>query len=144
MSTLSRTATAKLAAEIAANAPTPEWDSVPELKRWKEPIALKGGEKKTLTFDQLVTKYKDIDAEIKYREGIKDTIKTAIEAAMLLSEQEKVSCEGYGVSLVTREGSKKIVAEKLLANGVSPDVIAKSIEVGKSSTYVSIRPEKEK
>jgi hypothetical protein len=142
MTQLSKSAQTKLAAEIAANAPTPEWDSIPELKKWKETIALKGGEKKSMSFDQLVVKYKDIDAEIKYREGIKDAIKTALEAAMLMSEQEKVTCEGYGVSLVTREGNKKIVAEKLLANGVSPDVIAKSIEVGKSSTYVSIRPEK--
>lgn len=139
MASLSRAAQTKLAAEIAANAPTPEWDSIPELRKWKESITLKGGEKKTLTFDQLVTRYKDIDAEIKYRESIKDEIKTALEAAMLVSEQEKVLCEGYGVSLVTREGSKKISPEKLLAAGVGADTIAKCVEVGKSSTYVSIK-----
>ena len=68
----------------------------------------------------------------------------AIEAAMLMSEQEKIVCEGYGVSLVTREGNRKIVAERLLENGVGADVIAKCTEIGKSSTYVSIKTLKEK
>ena len=141
MTGLSKSAQAKLAAEIANNRPTPEWDSIPELKKWKEELSFKGKDVR-MSFDELVTKYKDIDSEIKFRESLKDSLKVAIEAAMLMSEQEKVACEGYNVSLVTREGNKKISAERLLGAGVSADTIARCTEQGKSSTYVSIKAAK--
>lgn len=138
----SRTATARLAAEIEANRPIPEWDSVPELKKWREDITLKG-EKKKLSFDQMVAKYKDLDAEIKYREAIKKELKTAIESGMIMADIEKVACEGYRVQFIEKEGSKKIDANKLLENGVSADVIAKSTVTGSGSVYIDIRAIKE-
>jgi len=104
MTQLSRTAQAKLAAEIAATAPAKEWDSVPELKKWREQIMLKNGERKSMSFDDLVLKYKDIDAEIKYREGILGEIKTSLTAAMLVSGETEVMCENYPVQYVTRKG----------------------------------------
>jgi hypothetical protein len=140
--TLSRSQQAKLASEIEANRPTPEWDSVSELKKWKHQMTIKG-EKKTLTFDQLVTKYKDLSAEIDFRKKIADEIKEAIEAAVLVSGEERVTCEGYAVTLVTRSGSRKIVPERLLELGVPASTIAAATEVGKESQYVSIKTAKE-
>ena len=145
MAQLSRTQTAKLAAEIAATAPAKEWDQVPELKKWKEQIMLKGGERKSMNFADLVTKYKDIDAEIKYREGILADIKTSLTAAMLLSGETEVVCENYPVQYVTRKGSRKIVPEKLLELGVSADTIAKATVIGEESNFVTIgKPKKDK
>jgi hypothetical protein len=138
----SRAATARLAAEIESNRPIPEWDSVPELKKWREDITLKG-EKKKLSFDQMVSKYKDIDAEIKYREAIKKELKSAIENGLIMADIEKVSCEGYRVQFIEKEGSKKIDANKLLEAGVSADVIAKATVQGAGSVYVDIRAIKE-
>jgi hypothetical protein len=144
MSSLSRTAQAKLAQEIQAAAPAPEWDSIPELKKWKETITLKGGDKKSLNFHELVSKSLDLKAEIEYREKVRKDIQIALEAAMLISEQTTVMCEGYPVNLVTRKGSLKLSKEKLLSNGVSPDVIAASMEVGEPATFVQIgKPKKE-
>lgn len=140
--TLSRTATAKLAAEIEANRPVPEWDTIDELRKWKEEVTLKG-EKKKLSFDQLVTKYKDVDAEIKYREGIKKDLKVAIEAGLLLADVDKVACEGYKVQFINKDGSKKIEANKLLELGVSADVIAKATVQSAGSSYIDIRAMKE-
>ena len=148
MATLSRTAQAKLAAEIQSSLPSPEWDSIAELKKWKEKLTIKGKDE-TLTFDKMVAKYKDLDAEIKFREKAKETIKESIQAALLVAQAENdqldnVLCEGYSVSLVTRQGSKKIVPEKLLEQGVSIQQITAATEIGPSSQYVSIRAVKDK
>ena len=140
---LSRTATAKLAAEIEANRPVPEWDTVAELKRWREEITLKNGEKKKMSFDELVVKYKDVDAEIKYREGIKKEIKVAIEAGLLLADIEKVACEGYKIQVITKDGSRKVDSQKLLELGVSADTIAKATVQSAGSSYIDIRAMKE-
>ena len=140
--TLSRTQQAKLAAEILATQPTPDWDSVAELKKWRSTIELKG-EKKTLKFDDLVNKYKDVDAEISYREKIKDALKMEIQAAILVADIQKVSCEGYSVSLVERKGSRKIMPEKLLEAGVTAMQIAQATEIGPSSQYIQIRAAKD-
>ena len=139
---MNRTQTAQLAKEIEANRPAPEWSDVPELKKFKHTITLRG-DKKTLTFDQLVTRYKDLDAEISYREKLKDELKEALQAAVIISEEDRVTCEGYMIQMVKRSGSKKIVPEKLLEQGVSADVIARATEVGKESQYISIRAVKE-
>jgi hypothetical protein len=138
----SRAATARLAAEIEANRPIPEWDSVPELKKWREEITLKG-EKKKLTFDQMITKYKDVDAEIKYREAIKKELKTAIESGMIMADIDNCMCEGYKVAFIEKAGSKKIEANKLLELGVSADTIAKATVTGSPVVYVDIRQIKE-
>jgi hypothetical protein len=139
----SRAATARLALEIEANRPIPEWDSVPELKKWKETIALKNGEKKNLDFHDLVMKSLDLKAEIEYREKIRKDIQTALEAAMLLADMESVICDNYPVNYVTRAGSRKIIPEKLLENGVPATVIAACTETSKDSHFVQIgRPKK--
>jgi hypothetical protein len=140
---MNRAQMATLASEIEQSRPIPEWDAVPELKRFKQEIAGKDGSKKKLTFDALVVAYKSLDQEIKFREGKKAELKESIEAAMLVCGEEKVLAEGYRIALITKQGSKKISAEKLLTNGVSADVIAKSMDVGKESTYVDIRRAKE-
>jgi hypothetical protein len=145
MNNLSRAAAAKLAAtaaEIEANRPVPEWDSIPELRKWKEEVVIKG-EKKRLTFDEMVVKYKDLDAEIKFRENIKKEIKLTIEAGLLLADVQKCMCEGYRVQVIEKEGAKKIDANKLLDLGVDADVIAAATVQGKSSSYVDIRSVKE-
>jgi hypothetical protein len=143
MAQLSRTQTAKLAAEIAATAPAKEWDQVPELKKWKEQIMLKGGERKSMNFADLVTKYKDIDAEIKYREGILADIKTSLTAAMLLSGETEVVCENYPIQVIERRGNRRLIPEKLLEHGVSAQTIAACTVEGASSTFVQVgKPKK--
>lgn len=144
MNSLSRTQQAALAKEIEANRPTPEWDSVPELKKWRERIKQKDGKERSMSFGEMVTLDLDLKAEQEHRQKIRDDIKAALEAAMLVADQQKLMCEGYPVNLVTRTGSRKIVAEKLLTLGVTPDVIARATEVGKESTFVQIgKPKKE-
>jgi hypothetical protein len=139
---MTRAQLATLANEIEQSRPTPEWDSVPELRKFKQEIETKDGKKK-LSFDSLVVSYKMIDSEIKFREGKKAALKEAIEAAMLMSDEKAVTAEGYRVSLVTKQGAKKISAEKLLSAGVSAMTIAAATECGKESTYVDIRKAKE-
>jgi hypothetical protein len=140
---MNRAQMATLANEIERARPTPEWETVAELKKFKQPVELKDGSKKVLKFDELVVAYKTLDAEIKFREAKKSLIKEALETAMLVSGEEKVMAEGYRVSLITKQGAKKISAEKLLGAGVSAMVIAASTEQGKESTYVDIRKAKE-
>jgi hypothetical protein len=138
MTQLSRTAQAKLAAEIQAAAPAKEWDQIAELRKWKESITLKGGEKKSMNFRELVEKSLDLKSEIEYREKIRKEIQIALEAAMLIADEKVVVCEGYPVNLVTRAGSRKIVPEKLLELGVSADTIAKATVISDGSTFVQI------
>lgn len=140
---MSRAALATLASEIEQSRPTPEWDSISELKRFRQEVSMKDGSKKKFTFDQLVVRYKEISAEIDFREKLKAEVKEAVEAAILLSGEEKVLAEGYRVSLVHKAGSKKISAEKLLSAGVSAMTIAAATEQGRESTYVDIRKAKE-
>src|SRR5271166_2723835 len=121
----SRAAQSRLAvaaAEIEANRPVPEWDSIPELRKWQEEINIKG-EKKRLKFDQMVVRYKELSAEIEFRERIKKDIKLTIEAGLLLADVQKVSCEGYRVQVIEKEGSKRIDANKLMDLGVKADII---------------------
>ena len=142
MTNLSRSAQAKLASEIEANRPIPEWSTIPELKKWREDITLKGKDKK-MSFDEMVVAYKDLSAEIEFREKSKKELKTNIEAALLVADVQKVACEGYRVQIIEKEGAKKIDANKLLDLGVSADVIAKATVQGKASSYADIRPMKE-
>lgn len=139
---MSRAATAQLAKEIEAQRPTPEWDSIPELKKWKQKIKIKGKDE-LLTFDQMVCKYKDLDAEIEFRKEQMTAIKESIESAVLVSGEDKILCEGYRVNRITKQGSKKLSTEKLLEHGVSAMTIAACTEVGKEISYVQINKVKE-
>jgi hypothetical protein len=137
MMMMSRAALATLVSEIEQSRPTPEWDST-DLKKFKTQIELKTGEKKTLRFDELVILHKTLKNEIDFRETRIREIKDALETAMLVADEKAVVCEGYPVSYITKKGSRKIVAEKLLSNGVSADVIARATEIGPDSNYVLI------
>ena len=146
MTGLSRAAQAKLAAtaaEIEANRPVPEWDSVPELKKWKEEVEFKGKRVK-LSFDEMVVEYKELSAEIDFRDKVRKELKLTIEAGLLLADVQKVLCEGYRVQIIEKEGSKKIDANKLLEMGVEADTIAAATVQSKGSSYVDIRAAKEK
>jgi len=141
MASLSRTQQAKLAEEIQSTLPPAEWDQVADLKSWREEIEIKG-KKKKLTFDEMVNLDRDLTGEIEYREGIRKQLRDSIKAAMAVADTEKVLCEGYNVAIVTREGSRKIVPEKLVELGVSPTTIAQATEIGPSSSFVNIRAAK--
>lgn len=135
---MTRAQTAALAQEIQQALPVPEWDSVSELKKFRSPIELKGGEKKNLKFDELVVLYKNIDGEIKFREKRLKEIKEALTAAMDISGEEHVTCEGYPIDVVVKSGSKKISAEKLLSKGVSAFTIAECTLQGDEIRYVQV------
>lgn|ERR1700690_2194478 len=142
----SRAAAAKLAsvaAEIEANRPVPEWDTVPELRKWKEEVEVKGKCVK-LSFDEMVVKYKELSSEIEFREKAKKELKLTIEAGLIMADTQKVMCEGYRVQIIEKEGSKKIDANKLLELGVEADTIAAATVQAKSSSYVDIRSAKDK
>lgn len=138
MMSLSKAATAKLAQEIEAQKPAPEWDQVPELRKWKQEVEVKG-KKRAMTFDQMVSEYKDIDAEIKFRETSKKNLKEAIESAVVVSGEDRIECQGYHVIKIEKAGARKIDSQKLLELGVDAMTIAKATVVGKSVVYVDIR-----
>jgi hypothetical protein len=141
---MSRSAMATLAQEIESVRPAPEWDTVAELKSYRHEMVNKDGKKVKLGFEELVVKYKDIDAEIKFREAKKKDLKSAIEAAMVMAGEEEVECSGYPVQMITKKGSKRIVPEKLLEHGVSAMTIAQCTEIGESVQYVQIgKPRKD-
>lgn len=142
-SSMSRTQAAKLANEIEANRPIQAWDTNSELKKFKAKIQIKSGDTKTMNFEDMVTKYKDLSAEIEYRESIQRQLKEQIETAVLVSGEDAVSCSGYKVQRITKQGAKKLNQEKLLLKGVSALVIAECTDVGKESSYVSITKIKE-
>jgi len=139
MTSLSRTAQAKLAEEIAANRPAPEWDSVPELspRKWKEPVALKDGEKR-LNFGEMAELSLKLKGEIEYREKVRKQIQLHLEAAMLIADLKEVMYEGHPVQYITRQGSRKLSDKKLMENGVTPDQIAASYEIGDPVSFVQI------
>lgn len=142
-SSLSKSQAAKLAQEIEANKPIAEWDSVPELKKWREEVVYKNGDKKKLTFDEMVCEYKKLSAEVEYRQRIMKDIKVAVEAGLLVSGEDALSCEGYKIQRIEKQGQKKVDEYKLLEHGVSAKVIAECTVIGKSSSYVDIRRMKE-
>jgi hypothetical protein len=133
---------AQLAAEMNA-AIVPDWQSVLELIEYRGEVTV-GSKKRTLTFGEIVTQYKDLDAQIEALETRKKDFKASIQAAVLMSGREKVSAEGYRMTMIKKAGTKKIVPEKLLKHGVSAEVIAACTEIGKGSEYLDIRAEKSK
>ncbi|HXN71590.1 MAG TPA: hypothetical protein VN861_03440 [Candidatus Acidoferrales bacterium] len=137
MTALARAQMARLAAEIEQSMPVKEWDSIPELKRFKQRIKLKDGEK-LLTFDQMVDKVTDIQNEIKFRNGILKELKEALVTALDVAGEEHVTCIGYPVNIVEKKGSRRVDAKKLLEKGVSAMVIAECMKTGKGSRYVQV------
>lgn len=142
---MNRAQLATLANEIESARPVPEWDTVAELKKFTHSITAKDGAKKKLTFDQMVVAYKTYDAEVKFRTAKMADIKEGLEAAMLLADIDECQCEGYPVQRITKQGSRKISAERLLGAGVSSEVIARCTEIGPEVSYVQVgRPKKDR
>jgi len=143
---LTKSQRTQLAAELAAAAPAPDWESVAELspKKFREEVDLKDG-KKRLNFGEMVELSLKLKSEIEYRERIRKDIQTHLAGGLLLADKTEVMYENYPVQYVTRSGSRKLSAEKLMANGVKPDTIAASYEIGEESSFVLIgKPKKER
>jgi hypothetical protein len=155
----------KLAAEYqqSANSAVVDWATVPELSEYSytpEPTSSFDSDSdsgstgtgtgkstkvaKVMYFDQLVEEYGRLGDEISFRESRQKELKDALTAAILMSGKEKVSCEGYKLGMVEKKGSKKILPELLISQGVTPDQIAKATTVSAASSYLDIRKYKEK
>jgi len=124
----------------------PEWTEIEELTEIKIDVPKMHAEDRArkLSFLKSVELYKQLDAEIEEREKLKKILKEQLQAAMIVSGKDKVRCGDYMPTMVNKAGTKKIVPELLLAQGVDAMVIAKATEVGKSSTYLMINPIKDK
>lgn len=138
----------KLAAEYeqSANSAVTDWSTIPELVDYSYTLTQTSvsAPAKTLYFDQLVAEYGELKAQIEIREARQDELKSAIQAAVMISGKEKVGCVGYRLNMIHKAGSKKILPELLISQGVTPDQIAKATKVGGASDYLDIRAIKEK
>lgn len=141
-SSLSAAERIKLARELEQSRPLAEWDSIPALKKWKEEIVVRG-KKEKYSYNELVIEYARLGKEIDDREGLRKEIKTAIEAGLLVSGEEKLACSGFKIQIVERKGSKRVDEMKLLEHGVSRKIIADCTIIGKSSQFIDIRAIKE-
>ena len=133
---------AKLANELEnLNQPVLDWSIVAELAAVAYEIPNPKPESKPihLNYGQCVDLYKALDKEIKERQARMDELKQVLQAALMVSGQKKVKAGDHFCQMIEKAGSRKIVAEKLLAKGVSAQIIAESTEVGKGSTYLQIR-----
>jgi hypothetical protein len=133
---------AKLTKEIAElNPAVPDWTTVDELATVAYEIPNPKPESKPIRMDygQCVDMYKALDKEIKERQTAMEALREVLQAALMVSGQKKVRAGDHFCQMVEKAGSKKVVVEKLLANGVSAEIIAKSTEIGKASLYLQIR-----
>lgn len=145
MTALSKSQQAKLAAELVDKGPAPEWDTIPEIKKWKEKIITpKDKNGKVMTFYDMVIRERELAAEIEFRKNQLDPIKQSLLAAMLVADTDKVGCEGYNVCKVSKSGSKKVSVEKLMRAGVDADTIAACTEQGAGNEYVQVKVAKDK
>ena len=134
---------AKLTKEIAElNPAVPDWSTVDELAAVAYEIPNPKPESKPIKLDygQCVAMVADIDAKIEALQKQKEPVRAAIQAALMVSGKKKVKAGSHVCQMIEKAGSRKIVAEKLLAKGVSAQIIAESTEVGKASLYLQIRP----
>jgi uroporphyrinogen-III synthase len=107
----------------------PEWNTYQDLRK--------------LDFGELCEKRQRLADEIKFREEKKKELDEEITAALAVAGVEKCAWEGRNVQIVHKAGSRRIVAEKLLENGVPADVIADSTVEGNPSSYLLIGKPKE-
>jgi hypothetical protein len=146
---------AELAAEITKNveATAVEWAGVPELLEFTTTIPTpqySAEHEKVImvdhiyTFDALVDEYAQIKADMEKLDVRTKLLREAMQTGLMLSGKDKVLCHGPRAAIVTKAGSKKIVPEKLVKLGVSPEVIAEATEIGKPSTYFEVREVKGK
>ena len=133
---------AKLTKEISElNPAVPDWSAVDELAAvaYEMPNPRPESAPIRLDYGQCVDLYKTLDREIKERQTRMDELKLVLQAALMVSGQKKVKAGDHFCQMVEKAGSRKIVAEKLLAHGVSAQTIAESTEISKGSTYMQIR-----
>jgi hypothetical protein len=141
---------AKLAAEYesSANNAVTDWATVPELVDFEYALDTHsdtvGKSVKVLHFDDLVAEYSRLKEEIEFRKEKQDELKAALEAAVLMGGKEKVSCGGYRLAIISKVGSKKIMPEKLIAQGVSVETIVNATVVSAGSQYLDCRRIKDK
>jgi hypothetical protein len=142
--------TAKLTAEMEhlqlGDDAAPDWTTLPDLLEMQYELdnPLPEAAPIRMNYGQCVVMYKALDKEIKEREVRMKDIKTHLQAALMVSGTKKVRAGEYAVQLIDKAGARKIVAEKLMARGVTPQVIAESTEIGKGSQYLDIRSAGEK
>jgi hypothetical protein len=127
----------KIAADYENAKPVPVWSDLDDLTDTRVEVVVEG-KKKSLNFEKAVELYKELDGKVEVLEKLKKEIKDGLQPALLVAGVEKVMAAGRPVTLVTKKGSKKIVVEKLMEQGVSPIVIAKATEIGKDSQYLMI------
>lgn len=139
----------KLTAELEQlnqlSQPAPDWTGVDELIQFQYEIAnpLPESAPIQLNYAQCVAMYKSLDRECKERKERMEDIRVNLQAALLLSGVKKVMAVGIPCQIVEKAGNKKISAAKLMAKGVSAQIIAESTEVGKGSNYLLIGAAKE-
>lgn len=140
------TETAKLTAELEQLQPVPDWSTVDELAAvvYEIPNPRPESAPIKLNYGECVEAYKALDHEIKERQAKQEKLRETLQAALMVSGQKKVKAGDYVCQMIEKAGSKKIVAEKLLAKGVQASVIAECTEIGKGSTFMMIRSVGEK
>lgn len=133
---------AKVAADIAANkakanAPKPDkstvFDSLNIVPDWDASQELK-----QLRFGDTVESYLRLKATKEECEAKMKALTVDIQAALTVAGLEKVRYEDRPVQIVNSNTGSKVVPEKLLAKGVSADLIAECTEPGKPYSYVLV------
>ena len=77
-------------------------------------------------------------AEVAPYEAQKKAIGAEIQALLLAAGEKSVTVGDLRATFVESAGRKTLSQDRLLANGVSPDVIAASYEIGKPSSSVRV------
>ena len=140
--------TAKLTAELEQlnqlSQPVPDWSTISDLHTLQYEVPNPRAESAPiqLNYGQCVELYKALDKEVKDRQERMKDIRENLQATLMLSGVKKVMAAGYPCQMVEKAGSKKVSPEKLMARGVSAQIIAESTEVSKGSTYLLIGSEK--
>lgn len=149
-STINAINTAALAAEYAQSADSQavEWSTVPELIEFTAEIQVSAYDPathevvtapKSMTFEQICDSLADIRDQKSRLETREKALRENLQVAVMGAGRDKVICHGLRLSMVTKAGAKKIVPEKLVKLGVSPETIAAATEIGKPSSYLDVR-----
>lgn len=121
-----------------------DWATVPELIEFRNTFTDSAGKPVTLDFGNIVEEYGMLQAQADAIKAKQDELRQAVQVAILLAGRDRVDCAGQRINRIEKKGARKIVAEKLLAHGVSADTIAACTDVGQSVSYIEIRRIKDK
>jgi hypothetical protein len=132
---------AKLAKELEQMPKMPDWSEVEELQSLRHEIPNPKPESApiSLDFGKCVDLYKQIDKEIKERQALMESLRVTLQAGLMVSGEKKVKAGDFVCQMIEKAGTRKVSTEKLLAKGVSAQVIAECTEVGKGSNYLQIK-----